>query len=47
MNKKYSSGSPNKSFDTSFAPVGAPQVFQEAHDLHLLVPGAGVVGSTS
>ena len=31
----------------SFAPVSAPQGLQEAHSLHLLVPGAGVVGGTS
>ena len=43
----YRSGSPNKSADTLFAPVSAPQGLQEAHVLHLLVPGAGVVGGTS
>ena len=31
----------------SFAPVSAPQGLQEAHSLHLLVPGAAVVGGTS
>ena len=44
--KKSSFGSPNKSADTPFAPVSAPQGLQEAHGLHLLVPGAGVVGGT-
>ena len=45
-NKKSSPGSPNKSFDISFAPVSAPQVLQEAHGLHILVPRAGAVGRT-
>ena len=40
--KNSSSGSPNESADTPFAPVSAPQGLQEAHGLHLLVPGAGV-----
>ena len=38
--------SPKKSADTSFTPASAPLVLQEAHGLHLLVPGAGVVGGT-
>ena len=42
--KNSSSGSPNKSADTPYAPVSAPQGLQEAHGLHLLVPGAGVGG---
>ena len=42
--KNSSSGSPNESVDTPFAPVSAPQGLQEAHGLHLLVPGAGVEG---
>ena len=44
--KNSSSGSPNKPANTSFAHVSAPQGLQEAHGLHLLVPGAGVVGGT-
>ena len=44
--QKSSSWSPNKSTDTSFAPVSALQGLQEAHGLHLLVPGAGAVGGT-
>ena len=44
--KNSSSGSPNKSTDTSFALASAPQGLQEAHGLHVLVPGAGVVGGT-
>ena len=43
-NKKSSSGSPNKSADILFAPPRAPRGLQEAHDLHLLVPGAEIVG---
>ena len=42
--KKSSSGSPNKSTDISFAPASAPQGLREAHGLHLLVCGAGVLG---
>ena len=38
-----SSGISNKSAATSFAPVSAPQGPQEAHGLHLFVPGASVV----
>ena len=41
--KNSSSGISKKSAATSFAPVSAPQGPQEAHGLHLLVPGAGVV----
>ena len=37
----------NKSFDTPFVPVSGPQGLQEAHGLHLLVPGAGAVGARS
>ena len=37
----------NKSFDTQFVPVSGPQGLQEAYGLHLLVPGAGVVGAGS
>ena len=42
--KKSSSGSPNKSADILFAPARSPRGLQEANDLHLFVPGAGVVG---
>ena len=37
----------NKSSDTPFVPVSGPQGLQEAHGLHLLVPGAGAVGARS
>ena len=43
-NKNSSSGSPNESADTPFAPVSATQGLQEAHGLLLLVSGAGVGG---
>ena len=33
--------------DTQFIPVSGPQGLQEAIGLHLLVPGAGVVGAGS
>ena len=42
---KYSaSGSPNKSADTPYDPVGGLQGPKEAHGKLLLVPGAGAVG---
>ena len=41
--KNYSSGSNNETADTPFINVSAPQGPQEAHGVHLLVPGAGVV----
>ena len=34
----------NKSSDAPFVPVSGPQGLQEAHGLHLLVPGTGSVG---
>ena len=37
----------NKSSDNPFVPVSGPQGLQEAHGLHLLVPGAGAVGARS
>ena len=45
---KYStSGSPNKSADTPYYPVGGHQGLQDAHGLPLLVPGVGGVGARS
>ena len=35
----------NESSDTPFVPVSSPQGLQDAHGLHLLVPGAGVMGA--
>ena len=35
----------NKSSDNPFVPVSGPQGLQDAHGLHLLVPGAGVMGA--
>ena len=46
-NKKSFSRGTHKSPDTPFCHVSAPQGFEEAHGLHLLVPGAGAVGGTS
>ena len=45
---KYStSGSPNKSADTPYYPVGGHQGLQDAHGLPLFVPGVGGVGARS
>ena len=45
---KYStSGSPNKSADTPYYPVGGHQGLQDAHVLPLFVPGVGGVGARS
>ena len=41
------SGSPNKSADNPYNPVGGPLGPQEAHGLPLLVPAAGGVGARS
>ena len=42
---RYSAtGSPNKSANTPYNPVGGPQVPKEAHGNHLFVPGANGVG---
>ena len=46
-NKKSLSGDTNKSADTPFCPMSAPQGPQEAHGLHLLVPDASAVGGMS
>ena len=43
----YASGSPNKSADTLYSPVGGSQGPQDAHGLPLLVPGAGGEGARS
>ena len=41
---KYSASmGDNTSADTPFGPIGGPQGLQEAHGLHLLVPGPGVM----
>ena len=45
--KYYASVCYNKSSDTPFVPVSGPPGLQEAHGLHLLVPGAGAVGARS
>ena len=45
--KYYASVGYNKSSDTPFVPVSGSQGLQEAHDLHLLLTGAGVVGAGS
>ena len=45
--KYYASGSPNKSADTPYSPVGGSQGLQDAHGLPLLVPGADGEGARS
>ena len=42
--KDSAGGSPNKSADTPYSPVGGSQGLQDAHDLPLYVPGDGGEG---
>ena len=46
LTKNYASGFCNRSADTPFTLVSAPQGPQDAPGLHLLVPGVGGVGAT-